>query len=251
MQLVISGTIANYQVVNPKAKTLFIILHGWGQNANHWLEVAKLLSPQYQYLLLDLPGFGNSQHLLMEHPSVPDYTIFLVHFIKKLKLSRPILLGHSFGGQIALDFAIKYPQALSKLILVSPAGIRRLTKKQLVKRRIYRFLKPIKSLLPSFLQSKLRYFFTSSDYAVALGKHKEILKQIIKYDLTPDLSAIHTPTYILWGDLDTAIPNRGKEMTDLIPDSRLFILYGADHHPHLFKRELLSKTINRLLTKYD
>ncbi len=248
MQLVIDHLIVNYQTINDKEKETVVILHGWGQNSNHWLELGKLLDKNYRYLLLDLPGFGQS-HLLTDNPGIPQYSEFLLKVFNKLKIKEPILLGHSFGGQISMYFAANHKNKIKTLILLSPAGIRTKTKKQKLKNYLYKNFKLFKFIFPSFLLKKIIRLFTSTDFLNASAQHRQILNNIVNQDLRYLLKDITTPTHIIWGEQDKEIPYHGKTLAEQIPDSTLHVLYGADHNPQLFKPQMLAKTINDILSQ--
>lgn len=246
MQKIIQGTLTHYQVINPKQTKTLLILHGWGQSGSAWKVIADLLPQTHQVILLDLPGFSGTEHL-PNNPSVPEYTQFILEFINKLNLKKPAILGHSFGGQIAINLAASQPNLLSHLILLSPAGIRNKSKKQKIKTYIYKRFKILKKLLPKSITKLILKQITSTDYYNASQKHKEILKQIVVQDLTDKLSHTITPTTIIWGSEDKEIPYQGKFIANLIPNSNLVILYGADHNPHLNNPQDLVQAINQSL----
>jgi pimeloyl-ACP methyl ester carboxylesterase len=239
MQKIVNNTLTRYQILNPNQSKTLLILHGWGQSSSAWQIVAGLLSKNYSIILLDLPGFGGTEHLAGS-PSVPEYTQFILDFIKKLGLKKPAILGHSFGGQIAINLAAKHPKLLSKLIPLSPAGIRN-------KNRSYKKFKFIKKILPKAITKLILKQLSSTDYYNATPKHKQILKQIVVHDLTKKLSQIKIPTTIIWGSEDKEIPYHGKTMANLILNSNLVVLYGADHNPHLKSPQNLAQAINQNL----
>ncbi len=244
MQIVIEGRILNYLEVNPKGKIDLIVLHGWAHNSGLWQNLAKKLSPNIHCLLLDLPAFGASQPLL-GNPNVPEYTQTIVDFINKLDLKKPILLGHSFGGQIALDLAAKQPQLISQIILVSPAGIRQIRPK--LSSRLAHIIKIFTKKLPKNIQNWLITRVASNDYGQANKAQRIVLSNIVRYDLTAKLTEINVPTHLIWGSEDHEIPYAGKLIAQAIPDCRLTILYGAGHNPHLTHTDKLAQLINTIL----
>lgn len=246
MQIIINGRLLNYLEVNPKSERPFIILHGWGHSAAMWLEFVKLLDPRFHFYLIDIPAFGGSTFLL-GNPNVPDYSETILSFIKKLNIKNPLILGHSFGGQIVLDLAISHPRLFSGIFLLSPAGVRkrnlRVSTKVFLARNLSRFL----FILPSTLRYQIAKLFGSSDYANSNKNQRLVLKNIVNYDLSDKLATINDSVHLLWGSDDQAIPYTGKMMADLIPDSTLDIIYGQGHNPYLTKPEALAKIINRYL----
>jgi pimeloyl-ACP methyl ester carboxylesterase len=247
MQLVVNGKLAGYEAVNPKAKKTILILHGWGHNAVAWLPLSQLLPKDWRVILLDLPGFGQSA-LLPAGAGVPEYAEFVTAFMKKLGVRKPFLLGHSFGGQIAMFLAYTKPELISRLLLLSPAGIRTKTKKQKVKVFLYKRFKYLRILLPPPLLKWVIRQFTSTDYLNASKEHKLVLKKIVTQDLTHQLPMIKVPTELIWGELDKEIPYAGKLIANAIPDCRLYVMYGADHNPHLSKTTALAELLKSILS---
>lgn len=246
MQTIVNGRLLNYLEVNPKSNKPFIILHGWGHTAAMWLEFSKLLDPRFHYYLIDLPAFGGSTYLL-GNPDIPHYSEVILSFINKLKLKHPLILGHSFGGQITLDLAINHPQLLEDIFLLSPAGIRKRSLRTNVKIFLARHFTRLLLLLPISIRRFISSRFGSSDYANSNPHQRTVLKNIIQYDLSSKLHLIEDPVHLLWGSEDHAIPYTGKFMAESIPNSTLDIIYGQGHNPYITKPDLLAKVINRYL----
>lgn len=96
-----------------------LILHGLFGSGDNWLTQAKLLSDEYQVYTLDQRNHG-----LSPHDPAFDYKVMaddLHQFILDHHLQKPIVLGHSMGGKTAMNFALAYPNSLSKLIVVDIA----------------------------------------------------------------------------------------------------------------------------------
>lgn len=107
-----------------KGEHTIVLIHGLGSNAGFWRYVIPDLSKKYRVIAIDLPGYGKSQK---------DYYSYNMSFfadqVKRvmdyLNINKFIFVGHSMGGQAGIMYALKYPQTLEKLILVSPAGFER------------------------------------------------------------------------------------------------------------------------------
>ena len=99
-----------------------ILLPGWGTNLHTFDTLIQQLKTKYCVYAIDLIGFGMSDE--PEEPwGVSEYTRFLECFMKDYQINRPIILGHSFGGRIAIKYAARN-QNIDKLILVDSAGIK-------------------------------------------------------------------------------------------------------------------------------
>ena len=245
MQTVVDGTLTNYEILNSQSKNTLLILHGWAQNSSFWIDTAKLIDSSFRIILLDLPGFGGTQNLQNES-DVPEYSQFVKKFINKLSLKKFILAGHSFGGQVAGDFAIKYPEDITKLILIDAAIIRIRGPKTWIKIGITKIIKPLLSFLPTESVNSILKLY-AGDYAKANAYQKSVLHHILKYNLQFKLHSIKVPTDIIWGSEDKLIPYVGKYLVENIPQAKLHVIYGAGHLLHLTHTKKLANTINEVI----
>ena len=95
-----------------------ILMHGWGCNVSTVASIENVASRTHTVYNIDLPGFGQSTE-----PSfvwgVEDYTRMLEEFVHTLGIRRPSLIGHSFGGRIAILYSSR--NDVDKVILVDAA----------------------------------------------------------------------------------------------------------------------------------
>jgi len=223
----------------------FLILHGWGASTESWKKVQKKLSEKFQVFVLDFPGFGRSD-LPPVAWDVQDYVRFVLDFAKEMGLEKFCLLGHSFGGRVAIKLAAQFPQKIEKLILVDTAGVK--VKKTFTKKLLV-FLAPFSGVfrvIPGFqIGRKVFYKFIlrKTDYLKATGVMKETFKKVIDEDITPFFGKITVPTFIVWGEKDKITPLRDAYlMKAKIRDSELKI-FDCGHCPHYEAPNLLAKTI--------
>ena len=221
-------------IVNSR-KFPIIILHGWGISGEKYGKVVQLFKKEgYDVFSPDLPGFGN-ELLSKNAMSVDDYAGFTFEFLKKHKLKRVYLIGHSFGGRVAIKFSVKYPQMVKGLILTGAPGIKH--KLRLHKRiimyvavifgELFKF-RPFLSV-KDFIRKGLYFMIGEWDYYKA-GDLRETFKKTIAEDLKQYLPALSMPTLLLWGENDRVIPlSDGKKIQKLIPKSTLVTIENAGH----------------------
>jgi len=97
----------------------FIILHGLLGSADNWRSISRRLGAHYQVFALDLRNHGGSPH-----SEILDYDVMaadLREFIEQQALRRVVLLGHSMGGKVAMQFAIEHSEQVDRLIVVDIA----------------------------------------------------------------------------------------------------------------------------------
>jgi len=246
MQLVVNGVLTYAERIHPDGNIPVVVLPGWGQDSKHWLSFAKRLPAEFECFLLDQPGFGQTQHL-PAGAGVTEYVEWLHTWLEKADVKNPVLFGHSFGGQVAVAYAAKYPTKLRRLILLSPGALRNKSTKVRVIEQLFRHFGWIKKLTPSGLFQKLRPYLASDDYHQASPEQKAVLSKIVLQDQRSRLSKIQVPTDIIWGEKDSEIPYGAKILAEEIPTSRLFVLYGADHSPQLTAPDKLRPVVTDIL----
>ena len=198
-----------------------VLLHGWGCNANLMKPSAELLSQSYRVWTLDLFGFGKSDEA--EITCFEDYIDALHVFIKTNDIKDPILLGHSFGGRVALFYALKYP--VTALVLTASAGLQ--NRLSLGKRfRVFLHKKKI-------LKNK-----GSIDYQNANEYLKKLLVMSVNADIYDHLKEITIPVCLIWGEKDQQTPLwMGKLMEKQLPNAQLFIFKNEDHFAYYHETE--------------
>ncbi len=93
-----------------------IILHGLFGSSDNWFSLSKVFAEHFKVYVVDQRNHGQSAH--SDQHDYQALTEDLHQFISDHKIDAPIIIGHSMGGKTAMNFAIKYPQVLSKLIIV-------------------------------------------------------------------------------------------------------------------------------------
>ena len=232
-----------------------LILPGWGSNSLRWQRVKELLEEKgIEVLVLDLPGFG-----ITPSPNIAwgrdDYINWIFQKIKEKNWQKFNLLGHSFGGGLAVKIATNFSEHIEKLILCSPAIIKR---RSIIKIYLFYWVayvgKKIFSL-PGFrkFQPQARWLIYklagTRDYYVANGMMKETMKKIVKEeDLEMILEKIKVPTLILWGKKDGVLPVKDAyRIQEKIDGSEFRIIPKAKHSPHREAPEELAENIINFL----
>ncbi len=213
-----------------------ILLHGWGQNIEMMDPLGNYLKANHRITIVDLPGFGLSS--LPDYAyGVSDYAILLHDLFEELKISKPILVGHSFGGRISIVYASMYE--VSKVVLFGSPCVRH--EKKSIKQNILKKIKKVKVLKP--VANLMKKFIGSPDYKNASPRMREVLVKTVNEDLSLYAKKINCPCLLIWGENDTAVPvSEAKELDSLLKDSALIILPGT-HYCYL---ENLHQVINIL-----
>jgi pimeloyl-ACP methyl ester carboxylesterase len=96
-----------------------VLLHGIFGSSDNWLTPARLLSTRYRTFALDLRNHGQSSHAAeFDYPVMANDVL---EFMEQHGIEDPIIMGHSMGGKVAMNFAVAHPDKLQKLIVVDIA----------------------------------------------------------------------------------------------------------------------------------
>ena len=106
---------------NSGGKETLLLLHGIGASAERWLHVVPLLKNYFRILIPDIVGFGYSDKPTVEY-SINFFVNFVSKFLRQTSVKKTHIMGSSFGGLVAAEFALKFESMVKKLVLVSPAG---------------------------------------------------------------------------------------------------------------------------------
>lgn len=221
---------------NNKNRTI-VMLHGWGQN----IEMMKFIGDKLDedVLIVDLPGFGKSKEpdtVL----SIYDYANLVHDLISNLEIKNIILIGHSFGGKIALAYASKYK--VEKLVLLA-SPFKSKENKINIRTKVLKKLKKVPGL--NKLEEFAKKHIGSTDYKNASGIMREILVKHVNLDITEDVKKITCPTLIIWGNNDECVPvSDGKLLEKLIKDSGLIVFEGCTHYAYLERLDQLIRILN-------
>jgi pimeloyl-ACP methyl ester carboxylesterase len=253
-QIDIDGLPVNYIDVGSGDENPVVLVHGLGGQWQNWLENIPRLALDRRVVAMDLPGFGLTPEPEDEEISIPGYGRCVNALCDKLGLGEVDLVGNSMGGYVAAEVAIQFPERVSRLVLVSAAGIssaETLPAPMLTFCRIASSLasksvarlrrlseRPLPRLVslalvarhPRLLKADLAY----EGFLKGAGKpgFDDALRACLDYDFRDRLPDVRVPTLIVWGEKDSIIPVRdANEFERLIPDSRKLVMRDTGHIP--------------------
>ncbi|MCX7633374.1 MAG: alpha/beta hydrolase [Turneriella sp.] len=250
-----------------------LILHGFGDSKDGVLPYAHALSHRFHVIAPDLPGFGESEKPARVAYTLEQFTLWMAKFADKVHFEQFVLAGHSLGGAIGVELALRMPQRVRRLILISAAGLvptndgdniyeRILAGKnpfeissyhdfreflQLIFTNPHRAPLPLKNYLFMQLAGKRTWFHKifldmlgdiSSEESIAKRKAEQVKK----------FSSIRVPTLIVWGNRDGFFPESiGRWMHSLVPGSEYALIRGAAHMAPMEQAGRLAKLTLRFL----
>lgn len=229
-------------------KKNLVIIHGWGKK-DSWLHVVDLLKNDYNVLLLDLPGFD----FPLEKPYFFDD--YLNYLEENINFEKFYLIGHSFGGVLAMLYSLKHPEKIEKLILYNSAIIRVDNLKIKISSFLSKIFKYFEKIFPSKLTLYLKklyykYIIRSYDYFLADENLKKTFSNI-RQDLRHKAEELKVKTILLWGKNDKITPLKdGKLLNQIIKNSKLIVVDGG-HSLHRENKENFVKVLKEIIEKND
>ena len=251
-----------YELGTPNGRPL-ILLHGMSTSADSFRETIHELANEHWLIAPDIPGFGYSE--TAEPFNFPHLVEWLAAFCEARHLPPVTLVGHSFGGALAVTYAVDYPEQVGKLLLLAPALLASANYPEFVK-RIGVGLGLI-DLGSAVSQSKLWVrrqiktpFFAPdrlhasvwdrrlADYELA-RQSADVLKVMAFHDLRPSLPHLQQEVCLVWGENDRVVPpSDADELTAVLPRSQVHILPECGHAPMLEKQSEFQAIARRFLS---
>ena len=214
-----------------------ILIHGAGSSHLSWPAEIRRLRDISVYAI-DLPGHGKSSGTAYHR--VSGYQPALMEFLAQLEINKAVLVGHSLGAAIALQFALDQPQHVAGLVCISAAASFQIDPTLI---ELFRF----SQVQPRALELLALYFAPQhgkSDWYPKLQKSLPTIRNTLwfadlraseHFDLRSKLSQINTPTLVLSGEEDPLVPiSSAAYLTRQLPNGRLV---SYPHHGHMLMLE--------------
>jgi pimeloyl-ACP methyl ester carboxylesterase len=238
---------------------VLLLLHGIAGSSRSWIPVMHLLQRDFTVLAPDFLGHGESTKPPGDY-SLGNHASAMRDFLQLLGIDRATVVGQSFGGGVAMQFAYQFPEMCERLVLVDAGGLGREVNwmLRLVTLPAAEYVMPV--LFPSFVRdwgnSVARFLgdrgirnarateMWRSYSSLTDAENRRAFVRTMRSVVDPggqSVSAIdrlylaaHTPTLIVWGDQDRMIPVvHAYKAHEAIPNSRLEIMEGVGHFPQV------------------
>lgn len=245
------GVRAHYRDLGPRDAPAIVLVHGYSASTHAWDAWAAQLSKSYRVLVLDLPGHGLTRTSDPYVAGRQGFVAVVDGLTARLGLTRFTLAGNSMGGAVAWTYAVDHPDKVQRLVLVDAAGWP--SEKSsgaliftILRTPIGRAVLKDVDTRPLVAQGLRSGYWDQSlvtpaliDRYVELSRgpgHRDILLSLQsgpRRDATvAELSTIHAPTLIMFGQEDRIIPAAdGEKFHKAIPGATLILYPGVGHVP--------------------
>lgn len=224
-----------------------VLLHGWGDTREVWRPTLRALAPYARAFALDLPGHGGSP--LARATQMRQVANRVATFCATRGLASIALVGHSMGGNVALELALNQPELVARLVLVAPAALASAMPPytRLYLQNGYGWAALRASLLVyRGLDALSRGWRPLADAGrrapglrrAAVAAHHDpdelrcLLGGLFANPLDDRLGQVRAPTLVISGDLDAVVPvGLSRRVAAAIPGARFALVRRALHHP--------------------
>jgi pimeloyl-ACP methyl ester carboxylesterase len=242
-EIIIFGLKVNYLVssnFNPDKAVVF--LPGWKSPVDLFCSIA---GDTPNLIALNLPGWGGSEKP-GEVWGLREYAKFVTEFLNKLQIRQPVLIGHSVGSAIAVEYLSSGGLA-KKLIIISGAIIRERSRKVRIIQKGAKIFRLIFPFVNKKWRQRLAGQTLSPDYIQA-GELEGIYKRLISEDRQDAFSKLDLPIVLIWGRDDQDTPYvQAEKLKILQPPAILEAISTAGHYCFLDQPLEFKKIISRYL----
>ena len=252
----ISGLRIGYRMAGTGEGPPVVLLHGGVSDGRVWRQAMADLADEFTVVAWDAPGCGESDDPPKSF-SLADYADCLAGFIAALDLDRPHMVGHSFGGGLAIALAHRHPSVPRSLVLVGAyAGWAGSLATEEVDARLASFLaleepfvpRSFPGLFSDVMPPEAAEELTRIMDDVRLAPSKTMIRAFAEADLRPALPHIDVPTLLLYGEDDVRSPRFvADHLHANIPGSRLVTLPGLGHELYLESPETFLAAVRPFL----
>ena len=237
----------------PRAAPAVLLIHGFGAWSFTWRAQRRaLLAAGYRVITSDQIGYGASAR-----PAAPVYTTrtqaeLIVGVLDALHVAQAALVGHSFGGRVAMQIALIAPERVRALVAISPEAFatERPPIAKLVNVPLLGYALAFYSTAPALTRAGLKYVTKAHGwltdeavrgYAAPTAVRGSALAQVWQARAPKDgalpvpanLAGVRQPALVIWGAGDPVFPaDDARRLVGLLPDAELLLVEGAGHLPH-------------------
>lgn len=233
-----------------------VLLHGYPLDHRIWNEIVPLLEDDFDMLLPDLRGFGQSE-VVEEQYTLADMAADVAALLDELGIQKTYIAGHSMGGYTSLAFVRNYPERVLGLGLIASQAPndtperkkgRYASAEEIMKTGV----EPVvENMTPKLTPDEQ---VQAEVHDVIAQQHRTGLANAMKamaerQDSTPQLSSFQFPVVLVHGEADELIPvERAREITEALKTVYLVELSGVGHMPMLEKPRETADALRKLIS---
>jgi pimeloyl-ACP methyl ester carboxylesterase len=227
-------------------------LHGLFGGPENWNPTMDHLASDFRGLALQLPLDHRPTRQPDDFQSIQQLTEFVARFLDHQGIERTIIGGNSLGGQVAIDFCLRYPERASKLVLTGSAGLFEYSLSRQVPRPSEAFIREQAgqvfydaSYVTESLVQEISQMLTDRTYVRFLIR---VAKATRDYNVKGELERLRLPTLIVWGSNDQITPpSVAHDFQAHIQGAQLTFIERCGHSPPVERPEEFGRIVRDFL----
>jgi 2-hydroxy-6-oxonona-2,4-dienedioate hydrolase len=242
-QTVIAGYRIHYYDSGDEHKPAAVLVHGAGASSRYLMPLAGYLQERFRVLVPDMPGSSRSQPTT-EPFDTSDYADFLHAFIGELGLSRPVLIGNSYGCQIIAATLERYPQDGRAAVFMGPTVNRHARS---LPRQAWAWIKN------AVHERRSAARVMGRDYAeTGLRRIWYMVRAAVRDRIEERLPHVQVPVLLVRGELDPFVPPDWlTELDRRLEHSQVAVIPHAPHALNYSAPEAVSREITEFIFGKD
>lgn len=237
----INGIEVFYRETGSLTDPTIVMIHGFLGSSYDYIDIIESIKSNYHVIAVDLVGFGLSEKSATFEYYKANQAEVVAALLQQKGISSYTLVGHSMGGEVALNLAYLYPLRVEQLILIDSAGLQTdrqaafpssfydgVFKNYYVQKAFLGSAYGDKSVVTEKMFDEMYYFNRQIP--------ANIMQRYSQYNDSGDIGAhleeITTNALLIWGEKDSFIPlSYGEEMAARLPNAEISVIDGAGHLP--------------------
>jgi proline iminopeptidase len=263
----VNGASFYYRTVG-KGEPVLVLHGGPGMEHDYLLPGLPRISAGHRFIFFDQRSCGRTQGAFdSSRMTIPGFVEDIEAIRKSMRLGRMNLMGHSWGGLLALFYAVEHPDHLKSLILISPAGASYEYQDAFVKNLAARRtaedsaeLERLSSIpgsdkTPSLVEQWYKVYFRAyfhdaaltdslevkvSEKSLEINAHSLLFRGLERYDIHDRLDAVDVPCLIVHGRQDPLPAQCSERIHEHLPESELVLIDRCGHFPYVERPDTLA-----------
>lgn len=240
--VLLNESMVHYEVLGRGRPVIF--LHGWVGSWRYWISSMQVASTSFRAYALDMWGFGGTSHQIRqpEMYNLSNQTALLNSFLNEMGIGKIALVGHGWGALVALDFTVRHPNSVDRVMVTNcPLDIRSVDAR-LFNDSLDTLASSFASTLPAGSDAALSEARNTDPAAIAAS-----LNGVLAGDLFDKVNHQHTPCLLVSGGQDNLVKAPVLDQLTMLSDlGHHIVLDESGHFPMLDS----AAKFNRLLTDF-
>lgn len=230
-----------------------VLLHGLFGSPENWRETMKGLGSRYRLLAPQFPIDHRADRRYSDFRSLEQLTDFVERFFDQMGLDRAALCGNSLGGQVAVDFCLRDPERVNRLVITGSAGLFERSLSGGERPRVCR--EKVRSMATEIFYDAKHVTDKLVDDVLQMLSDRKYLRFLLRVakatrdrNMKEELWQVKLPTLIIWGKDDVITPpSVAEEFQEGIPNAQLVFIDECGHAPPIEQPSMFSRILGEFL----